>query len=50
MPLGTGKEAKRDYRGGDPLWRVSGLSNLLGAPALGSDSGKMSPLGCLKGW
>ena len=48
--LGGDSEDEGDYMGGDPPWGVSGLSHILGASALGSDTRKMSPLGRLEGW
>ena len=47
--LGGGSEEKGGYVGRDPPWGVSSLSHLLGAPALGSYTGKMSPLRWLAG-
>ena len=42
-----------DYTGGDPL-PVRGSGEWLEPhneyPSLGSDTGNMSPLGCLEGW
>ena len=43
MPLGGNSEKKGDYVDGDPLWRVSGLSHILGALALRSDREEKSP-------
>ena len=43
VPLGGDSEEKGDYTSRYPPWGVSGLSNILGAPALGSDTGKTSP-------
>lgn len=37
MPLRGDSEEKGDYMDGDPHWRVSGLSHILGAPASKSD-------------
>ena len=50
MPLGGDSEEKGDYTGGDPPWRVSGLSHTLGTPVLMSDTGKVRPLGWLESW
>ena len=34
MPLGVNSEEKLEYTDGDTLWGVSGLSLILGSPAL----------------
>lgn len=43
VPLWGDSEEKGDYKDGDPLWKVSGLSHILGALALGSDREVKSP-------
>lgn len=43
VPLRGDSEEKRDYMDGDPHWRVSGLSYILGTLALRSDREDKSP-------
>ena len=45
VPLGGDSEKKGDYKGGDLPWKVNCSNHILGTPALGSDKGKLSPLG-----
>lgn len=49
MPLEWDLEEEGDYMVRDPPWTMSRLSHILGAPGLGSDIGKTSPLASLKG-
>ena len=44
VPLGGNLQEEGDYTGRDSPWGVSSLSHILGTPALGSDTGKMSTL------
>ena len=48
VSLAGDKEEEGDYTGGDIPWVVSGLSHILGAPGLASETRKMSPLSCLE--
>ena len=45
VPLGGDSEEKGDYKSGDLPWKVNCSNHILGTPALGSDKGKLSPLG-----
>ena len=47
-PLGGDSEEKGDYTAGHQPWGVSGLSQILDAPVLGSYTGKTSTLGRLE--
>lgn len=49
MPLGGDSEEKGYYTSGDPSWGVSGLSHIVGSPALGPYTGNMRHLGWLEG-
>lgn len=49
VTLGGDLEEKGDYMGKGPPCRVRGSSHILDASALGSNKGKMSPLGWLEG-
>ena len=49
VPLEGDSEEEGDYTGENSPWGVSSSSHILGPPALGSDTGEMSPLGWLEG-
>ena len=49
VPLGEDSEEKGDYTGRDSPWGQGSLRQILGSPALGSDTRKMSLVGGLEG-
>lgn len=45
VPLGGDSGEKGDDKSGGLPWKVNCSNHILGTPALGSDKGKLSPLG-----